>query len=103
MDEVWDFDGLDIADGGPITVPPHASASAPSGESEILFGTPSSTASGSTGGGGKAGAKLGLVFVGDLLDVCGGMISGAGHTEVLLDFVSNRPGRVISKDIALRS
>jgi hypothetical protein len=30
-------------------------------------------------GGGKVGSTLGLVFVSDILEVCGGVISGTGH------------------------
>jgi hypothetical protein len=77
---VLDLAGLDITDAdAPVATRLRVSTvSEPPGTSD-LFATPSSSASGSTGGG-KVGSTLGLVFVSDILEVCGGVISGAGHS-----------------------
>jgi hypothetical protein len=77
---VLDLAGLDITDADePVAARLRVSTlSEPPGASD-LFATPSSSASGSTGGG-KVGTTLGLLLVSDILDVCGGVISGAGHS-----------------------
>lgn len=74
-----DLDGLDITEFDPPVMAASTASvfSLPSGTSD-MFATPSSTASGSTGG--KVGTELGLVFVVDISDVCGGVISGPGHS-----------------------
>ena len=74
-----DFDGLDIAEfDAHFTAPPTDSVFSPPSGTLDMFANPLSTASGSMGG--KVGTELGLVFVYHLLDVCGGVISGLGHS-----------------------
>jgi hypothetical protein len=76
MSEIWEFESLDITEEEEEPIMVHlcvSVASAPSGTLGF-FRTPSSATLASMGG--KAGAKLGLVFVSEVLDVCGGVISG---------------------------
>jgi hypothetical protein len=75
-----DLAGMDITEAEePVTACLCVSVPEPLVTSD-MFATPSSSASGSTGGG-KVGTTLGLmVLVNDILDVCGGVISGPGHT-----------------------
>jgi hypothetical protein len=87
MNDIWEFDSLDITEEEPPVHP--LVASAPSGTSDV-FMSPSSVASGSTGG--KAGAKLGLVFVGEVLDACGGLTSGAGLSGTIMRFCTKPVG-----------
>ncbi len=50
--------------------------------------SPFSAASGSTGR--KVGAKLGSVFVGEVMDVCKGWIRGASHSGTIMHFCTKR-------------
>ena len=78
FDTAMDFDGLVIEE--PVVSTSRSSLSAlpsSSGTSAVLFGaSPSSLASGSTGGG-KVGNTLGLVLIEDVSDYCCGVIQGS--------------------------
>ena len=81
-----DFDLCNIAEldavvAVPRTVRASSSGRPPIGTSEEgLFSSPFSLASGSTRGG-KMGSTLGVVYVGKVLNICGGVIQSSGQSR----------------------
>jgi hypothetical protein len=85
-----DFDGLVIDD--PVVSTTRATLAPlppPStGTSDMLFSSPTSLASGSTGGG-KVGNTLGLVYIEDASDFCCGVIQGSDRRRFCIKLVGS--------------